>query len=440
MTSTTKQNHAQRLFRLIPAVVLLCTFQAGAQVDGWLPEQIYLEKDGYCVWEVEENLDYNKSAWKLITGPSSRNFTGSGYLHPQGGTSREDMLIFRVYIANPGPYLGSARVYHKSKDGDNDAWYNKLGYSFERKRIVDYQQQSGCRWMNRGHRVFFLKRGLHAFYIAKRSSGFGIDRFVMFMKNVPFTSEKGESPKDGEDAQGPNVTPASEFVTDENYTIGPSTLNMHTIHAKEFAWKDAGYREWDKDKECIYLPSKSGGTVEKAFEGESGNYDVLLTFLLPNTDKVTDENARPGFNLFVKGEDKGRDVGFMSPGIEFDALKWENVAIEKGDMIKLVPHYGSRGGPQTCWRAVSFFNCDKPIKEAVFTEENFEIRKNVTPNQTALEQETGRYHRFMLNGRMIPVHSGALRTTDRIPGIEIIHGVDGSRYEHATPLLRTGEK
>lgn len=180
-----------RLVREIPS----------GSTSGYLPPQIWREKDGVIVMEAED-IDYHEH-WGFHTAPGG--FSGKGYLlwegpnrsrtpDGRGGNDdysnerqgpQEEWLIVRVHVENPGLYRIDARNIHEKEDGDNDAWIWRVGAPITDWAPVQRMGDSlrdgeGFSWLDWGVRAFWLKEGVNDLYIGGRSPGFGIDRIALF--------------------------------------------------------------------------------------------------------------------------------------------------------------------------------------------------------------------------------------------------------------------
>jgi len=177
-------------------------FKAGSD-QGFLPRQVWYEKDGVLIIEPEEIDHFNH--WRLKTKP--KGYTGNGYLEWQGPDRslpplpflrrsnddysnerqgpQQEWLLLRFVIENPGTYIVDLRNLHKMEDGDNDVWFARLGQSFGLdspiKRMGDnLKDGKGFTWLDWGTRELELPKGTHVFYVGGRSIGFGVDRIIFY--------------------------------------------------------------------------------------------------------------------------------------------------------------------------------------------------------------------------------------------------------------------
>ena len=191
--------------------------QRFCEVPGFLPEQIFREIDGILICEGED-IDHH-SYWKMTNEPEG--FSGSGFLVWQGpdrtksieGVAerydslgvrtgpREEWLIIRAYITNPGKYKLNVRNYLLNENSGNDVWVSMLGYRPDPikkeviKSIGDKQQGwAGFTWLGRGEVVELeLQAGLNDIVIAGKSVGFGVDRIAIYKANDPAIEKKALS-------------------------------------------------------------------------------------------------------------------------------------------------------------------------------------------------------------------------------------------------------
>lgn len=169
--------------------------------EGWLPKQIWKERDGFVVVEAEA-IEHH-SNWVLMTEPTG--YTGEGYLLWQGPNRsetpdgrggnddytnerqgpQEEWLIVRVDVTHPGEYRVDARNIHEKEDGDNDAWVWVVGRPISdwdpvRRMGDSLKDGEGFTWLDWGVRKFELEPGVNNLYIGGRSRGFGIDRIAIY--------------------------------------------------------------------------------------------------------------------------------------------------------------------------------------------------------------------------------------------------------------------
>ena len=186
----------------------------------FLPRQKITINNNYAIIEAED-IDHSPY-WVLKNEPAG--FTGKGYLEWNGPDrtvsvegiggnddywfvrqgAREEWLILQIEAADSGIYFIDFRNIHKRKDGDNDAWINKLGYkpylngenAKPVKRITDgHKDGSGFTWLDWSPAQESLVKGMNYLYIAGRSIGFGIDRIVVYKANDSEAKEKAMSLK-----------------------------------------------------------------------------------------------------------------------------------------------------------------------------------------------------------------------------------------------------
>lgn len=178
------------------------------------PGRVYEEKDGYVAAEVED-LGYSTVWQKNDAVPAG--FSGTGWLkyigpimgegdpdnryHDADPTDKhqghpKDWLIWWVKLNTPGKYHFKAHVTHKRHDGDNDAWIGlvqqydglKMGDNGPAARSIparwgDSKALGRFDWNSWGPtncRFFVQKPGVYGIYVAGRSQGFGVDRFVLY--------------------------------------------------------------------------------------------------------------------------------------------------------------------------------------------------------------------------------------------------------------------
>ncbi len=164
----------------------------------------FLEKDGLLVMEVEHV--YDSSHWKKenkmegFTGTCYFTWRGRNYLNRPG----KGKLRFRFIIKNPGTYHLRIRNRHDYKDSteQNDC-FTKMDRG---DWVKTFSSQRG-KWTWRTNHEFHkggkppakyeLKAGKYTLYISGRSTGFSIDRIVLFKDGV-----KGED----------ETLPESEFA------------------------------------------------------------------------------------------------------------------------------------------------------------------------------------------------------------------------------------
>jgi hypothetical protein len=136
-------------------------------------------------WEFRSSPEgYCGEGYLVYTGPSM----GTGHHTDPGGSFQgepEDWLLLTVRIVEPGDYIIVHYSYHVLDDGDNDAWSHKIGDTREIYRTNCGGKGVEWSWAGEGGEVttwidrtvfhFRCDAGVHSFYIAGRSTGFGID-------------------------------------------------------------------------------------------------------------------------------------------------------------------------------------------------------------------------------------------------------------------------
>lgn len=178
---------------------------------------IFIEKDGLLNVEFE-NADFSED-WKLKT--DGNGFSGKGYMIWQGeqhlGNPGQAKAIFKIKIENAGTYQflwNSAVKIGDSGSDHNDTWlrFNDADDFYARKdESIVYPKDIGktpnpegaskdgwfkvyrsgndlnFKWQTRTfdndpHAIFvvFEKPGIYTMEVSVRSSGHGIDRFVLF--------------------------------------------------------------------------------------------------------------------------------------------------------------------------------------------------------------------------------------------------------------------
>ncbi len=182
----------------------------------WLPPEIWPMRQGYTVFEAEDLT--HRRHWILKTDPEG--FTGRGYLEWRGPNhsvtveghfgnndhlqsrqgSREDWLVLRFDVDEPGAYRLDVRNHHLHVDGDNDAWIAPLHKRGQRNdpivRIGDSLRDGpGFSWLDWGMYRFEFKRGLNELRIGGRSIGFGIDRIALYRDGDEIAMAKALDPK-----------------------------------------------------------------------------------------------------------------------------------------------------------------------------------------------------------------------------------------------------
>ncbi len=168
--------------------------------------QIYVDMSkGYAVWEAEDLT--TSPVWSKETTPVG--FSGSGYIKyvgpdyqgcghdtPKGPDCigpESERLIMYVDIKEAGLYWADAQVYHTQEDGDNDAWWGRVGEPLNTfGRMGDYENAiNKFGWANfhilpKGH-IFvpacqfnYLPVGKHKIFFAGRSKEFCFDYLIFY--------------------------------------------------------------------------------------------------------------------------------------------------------------------------------------------------------------------------------------------------------------------
>jgi hypothetical protein len=345
------------------------TLHAFAQ-DGWVPEQIWVEKDGWLGIDIE-HVDHDNSAWEDATSPSG--FVGDSYQKYVGSGAysgvtddhsgehqppQDERLIFRLWVADPGPYKENVVNFHRYSDGDNDAWYDYLGRDVEQiwpvKRIGDrhdyggegrFSSKTGFSWLDFGHKIFFFERGMNAVYIGGRSKGFGVDYINIRMPHIDEIHAKAYMIEQ-EDVE-------SEMLTAVPDQIPSPTMNVVNINARDFPWEQNGFVTFTKGEKVVGLPAgTSGGTKKRlstTFTGESMTYHCIFTYF-------TNPEGRPTWRLYVNETKVGEflQITANAGGLWTDYI--ESVDVNTGDEITV--EVETNGEATGTFRAVTFVNTD----------------------------------------------------------------------------------
>jgi hypothetical protein len=320
-------------------------------------QKYLIEEDGYVIVEAED-VDPGKGGWRKTTNPVG--FTGECFLN-YGGSSHsghgnydcsgnyfapvDERLTFNIIVSNPGNYCVNARVYHRNKDGDNDAHFHMKDFpinsEFCLKRIGEKEAPGSFAWLSFGHRQFYLDRGLNTLYIGGRSKGFGIDRVVFFLHKYQEKTSHAE-----------NHNSATTEIVEAQQQPGPSQLGAVVMHATDFPYEAAGYEPWSSvDSKTIKLKSGYSGSVTAPFPGESGKYDIQLAYIAPGGD------VGGTFEVSIPGQSTGPKPVKNTGKTEFGTVYWSNVQINEGDQVT-VKNSATTGDPAGAFRAVTFYSKD----------------------------------------------------------------------------------
>ena len=160
-------------------------------------ERIWIERGGVAVIEAESvDADIDLSKWAFAS--EFPGFSGSGYLIWRGrGNMYKDPLVYDapaaagevlrypVWINQPGNYAIHLRNIHSQEDGDNDVWVrvNRSDYY----KIWDHDT-GRFTWTEFNWKQWRLGKGLNEIVLRGRSRGFGIDRLVLHLVELPKSS------------------------------------------------------------------------------------------------------------------------------------------------------------------------------------------------------------------------------------------------------------
>jgi hypothetical protein len=154
---------------------------------------------GWALVEAEELPAARRGRWQAGDGRSFPDFggppAGAGFLMWTGGHctgevnlqdapphtrqgAHEDWLIikFEVPAGHEGRYQLMLRTSHRLHDGDNDLWAGLIGQADAIKR-AGFGPAGRFTW-NKGPSAT-LSPGVHAFFVAGRSSCMGVDRLAV---------------------------------------------------------------------------------------------------------------------------------------------------------------------------------------------------------------------------------------------------------------------
>lgn len=207
--------------KLLAVSILLTGHAATAEMAFIMPPE------GYVVVEAED-LSSN-GTWAFQT--ARKGYTGRGYVKStrsagtghgihtdcelQYQSSPDSRLNVPVYIPERGSYTIDLRNTHEKEDGDNDCWIHVLNYEDKCPlKIYDHHVKTWAWLTSWGHKVVrysFQNPGIYTFYVAPRSSGFGIDRIAI----MKFIGPNGMVPA----AARETSTPAAE-MQEVNASVG----------------------------------------------------------------------------------------------------------------------------------------------------------------------------------------------------------------------------
>lgn len=270
-----------RILTALALAGILSTIGFGAVIPGdqYLPEQVWVEKGGIVVIEAE-NVDHHEH-WVLKTDPEG--FTGTGYLEWQGPSRtrtedgrggnndltgerqgpREEWLILRVLVSEPGVYVVDARNLHQKEDGDNDAWVWQLNRPITEddpvRRMGDsHKDGTEFTWLDWGHRKFNLRKGENHLYIGGRSVGFGIDRIAIFKDGDELASEVAHNLETAESQL------AEDHVVSQTYL----PFNGGECFLPAQVWKESGGIVLAEAEAIDHHPHWNLKTEPEGFTGE----------------------------------------------------------------------------------------------------------------------------------------------------------------------------
>ncbi len=187
--------------------------------------------------------------------------TGEENLEDPAPTTRQgqhqDWLVikFRVPEAAPGRYQLFIRTSHRLKDGDNDLWAGLIGQQTPIKR-AGFGPAGQFTW-SQGPAAE-LTAGVHAFYVAGRSSCMGVDQLAVARAGMPI------------DSLSANAETSAAVVRDsfEAYPLGPmsnatSTLAMWQVGggSTDMARVDDSRSFSGKQSLHIKIPVTKGGNA-----------------------------------------------------------------------------------------------------------------------------------------------------------------------------------
>jgi hypothetical protein len=150
-------------------------------------KKLWLGEKGIYLLEAEhmEPTQLSDNYWQKYTDIS--DYSGSGYIKFNGhwqtpATSvdyyhqiKERQITSWLKVDATGDYLIKVRNYHLLHDGDNDFWWS-LNNSDWTKSGNSIQNE----WTWNSIGVFKLEKGIHKFQISGRSTGFCIDRILIY--------------------------------------------------------------------------------------------------------------------------------------------------------------------------------------------------------------------------------------------------------------------
>lgn len=258
-------------------------------------EQAFIMDGDFVVVEAE-NLSHT-SNWSHST--KFPGYTGSGFIKwtgplqtcaamdsPEsehhndltGGCQGDpaDWLRIPVLINRTGSYAVDLRNIHEREDGDNDVWIHKVGEPAPIIRAYDHNVKS-YNWLTSSTTFttwVILEPGVHTFYVAGRSVGFGIDRITVMRKIGPT-----DWPSAARDPSTPSVTmqdvSANTAVSPRPFGAAVKSTAISLRHAADGLRID-GIREGD----AVHAVTLDGARVPVSLDHGSARVNAAHGLLV----------------------------------------------------------------------------------------------------------------------------------------------------------------
>ena len=361
---------------------------------------IWEEKDGYVVIDMESNPEYDQRNWTLKTGYSHK---GEGYLEFTGANSMQsanpaNTLTFTVKINNPGEYEFRWHTKQQSNaptfDAWNDSWVNIhadrfFGYpndnndtkhdlhgatkvwtqskaepNFIWECKAEYHN-SGTKYNSKRLGAIFDKAGEYVIEISGRSQGHIVDRFIL-AKTSQLSSAMAqveESKSSAGDGCSKLTINASSFPTTQVTGFSPAYYdtqqNALAINAAQH-----------KDKYAA---------VKGQFTGNDGIYTVKIN-TLRELDGESTYKVSIGGKLVGTYQNEETNTDY-SPG----SVQWPSITVKNGDIIQVefnshtngkIPEGGGTAYSRGRWTSLEFIQCEGDNSIPTFGE-TIEVSKQI---------------------------------------------------------------
>jgi hypothetical protein len=167
--------------------------------------RIWQEEGGIAIMEAEHALLRPEGSGWLFEN-SLEGYMGSGYMVWRGTgdwgpesrpydsiVSPDRILTYRVQVSTPGTYFLKVRNQHQKEDGDNDVWISVNGSEWG--KTYDWQENEWTLDERGTWAKYPLGKGVHTVQMAGRSTGFAVDRLILFLETIPVERLNARQPE-----------------------------------------------------------------------------------------------------------------------------------------------------------------------------------------------------------------------------------------------------